>query len=106
MRISGLRLSKKKDKRYIIYITDGKEVKSYNFGQKGGSTFIDHGDEAKRQAYLARHLANKNEKELVDNLIPSPALFSTMLLWGTNKSLSENVAILQKMFDVKYGKNK
>lgn len=104
MRIGGLQASKKKDKRYVVHIVDGKDVKSYDFGLKGGSTFIDHHDEAMRQAYLARHTANKAEKNLIENLIPSPALFSATLLWGPNKTLAQNVAELQKQFNMKYGK--
>lgn len=106
MRITGLQQSKTKTKRYIIHILDGGVVKSFNFGLKGGETFIDHKDEAKRAAYLARHTANETEKKLIENLIPSPALFSAMLLWGKNTTLSQNVADLQKLFDVKYGKDK
>lgn len=104
MRIYRLQASKKKNKRYVIHIVDGNDVKSYNFGLKGGETFIDHNDEAKRLAYLARHTANKSEKDLIENLIPSPALFSATLLWGPNKTLGENVAALQKQFNMKYGK--
>jgi len=105
MRIGGLQASKKKDKRYVIHIIDGNKVKSYDFGLKGGETFIDHKDEAKRLAYLARHMSpGSKEKELIENLIPSPALFSAVLLWGPNKTLTENVVALQKQFNMKYGK--
>ena len=105
MRIGGLQASKKKDKRYVIHIVDGNKVKSYDFGLKGGTTFIDHKDEAKRLAYLARHMSpGSKEKELIENLIPSPALFSAVLLWGPNKTLTENVVALQKQFNMKYGK--
>jgi len=107
MRIGGLQASKKKDKRYVIHIIDGNKVKSYDFGLKGGETFIDHKDEAKRLAYLARHMSpGSKEKELIENLIPSPALFSAVLLWGRQPTLSQNVADLQKMFEVKYNKDK
>lgn len=106
MRITGLQQSKTKNKRYIIHILDGGVVKSFNFGLKDGETFIDHKNEDMRQAYLARHMGNKTEKELIENLIPSPALFSAMLLWGKYTTLSQNVAELQKLFDVKYGKDK
>ena len=107
MRIGGLQASKKKDKRYVIHIIDGNKVKSYDFGLKNGETFIDHKDEAKRLAYLARHMSpGSKEKELIENLIPSPALFSAVLLWGRQPTLSQNVSDLQKMFTAKYGKDK
>jgi len=35
-----------------------------------------------RANYWKRHLANRTEDERITNLVPSPALFSAMLLWG------------------------
>lgn len=44
-------ISKVKNKRfYVIY--NGKKI---NFGLKNGSTFIDHKDKKKRDAWRARH---------------------------------------------------
>jgi hypothetical protein len=40
------------------------------------------------------------EKQLIDNLVPSPSLFSMYLLWNTN-SLQNNVKILNDMFKKK-----
>jgi hypothetical protein len=39
-------------KRFMATYANGKVV---HFGQAGGQTYIDHGDKAKREAYLARH---------------------------------------------------
>jgi len=41
--------------------------------------------------YWLRHLGNKKEKELIDNFIPSPALFSAYLLWGKYSNLRDNI---------------
>ncbi len=70
--------SKNKNKRfYVIY--HGKKI---NFGLKNGSTFIDHKDTKKRDAWRARHskiklkdgsLAYKNKHQ--------PAFWSYWLLW-------------------------
>tara|TARA_B100000674_G_scaffold26732_1_gene18645 strand:- start:303 stop:587 length:285 start_codon:yes stop_codon:yes gene_type:complete len=49
--------SDKKNKRYKVVI-DGK--KTIHFGQKGGSTFIDHKNNAKKSDWIARHKVNEN----------------------------------------------
>ena len=72
--------------------------KHYDFGLFNGSTYIDHKDTQKRDAYRARHLANKIEKQLNENLIPSPSLFSMALLWGPSTSLDENVKTLNALW--------
>jgi hypothetical protein len=38
------------------------------------------------------------------NIIPSPALFSAMLLWGESTSLRENMNQLNKLLLEKYNK--
>jgi len=42
-------------KRFMATFANGKVV---HFGSAGGRTYIDHGDEAKRRAYIARHSKN------------------------------------------------
>ncbi len=68
-------------KRFTAIMSDGKRI---NFGQKDpvNGTYIDHHNKDLRNKYLARHLANKREKYLIENLIPSPALFSAVILWS------------------------
>ena len=86
--------STRKSKRYRVTLDDGSH---YDFGLKTGSTFIDHKDEKKRDNFLKRHMSNKREKYLIENLIPSPALFSAFLLWNT-PDLDDNIKILNKLF--------
>jgi hypothetical protein len=87
MKIIHITKSNKKDKRFKVYLDNGDE---YDFGLKGGETYIDHKDKVKRFLYWTRHYKNKKEKELIDNFTPSPALFSAYLLWnGTN--LMDNI---------------
>jgi len=93
--------STRKDKRFAITLTEDGKTKTYHFGLKSGTTFIDHGDEAKREAYLARHMGNKKEKKLIETLTPSPALFSAKLLWGQTMDIISNLIGLQKEFNVK-----
>lgn len=95
MKIVSITDSPVKTKRFQVVMDNGRK---YNFGLKGGSTYIDHKDNKKRKAYWARHYANKAEAQLIDNLIPSPALFSAYLLWGESTDLDENIDILNDMF--------
>ena len=74
-------------------MNDGKY---YDFGLEGGSTYLDHKDKTKRDNYRRRHYAQ--EKKLIDNLIPSPALFSYYILWGNSSDITENIRALNKMF--------
>jgi hypothetical protein len=86
--------SERKDKRLKATFTssDGKET-STHFGYKGGSTYIDHGDEKKRAAYLARHRVNENWDD------PKTAgALSRWLLWGDHKTLQANVRAFKRKF--------
>ena len=92
--INDINYSKRKTKRYIVYLDDGTK---YDFGLRGGSTYIDHYDKKKRDAYRRRHLGNKQEHYLITHLIPSPALFSYYLLWGDSISLTTNINKLNSL---------
>ena len=93
--------STRNDKRFKITLNENGKTTTYHFGSKNSKTFIDHGDEAKKKAYLARHMANKKENYLISNLIPSPALFSAKLLWGHTMDIISNLIGLQKEFNLK-----
>ena len=101
--IIDLRPSPIKNKRYRakLKMHDGSE-RNIDFGFPGASTYID-GDRTtqERHNYLKRHLANKTEKYLIENLIPSPSLLSALLLWGKHKSLEKNVEELNKLWKIK-----
>jgi hypothetical protein len=90
-------------KRFRATLVDETgRVHTIDFGQKGSSTFIDHGDVRKKEAYWARHMGNKTERYFIENLIPSPALLSAFLLWGPSKDMMENVKLLNELFEVKH----
>jgi hypothetical protein len=99
--IIDIKNSPAKNKRYRVFLDTGKH---YDFGLKDGHTYIDEGDVKKRTDYWQRHMANKKENNLVRNLVPSPALFSAMLLWGISTSLEENIKYLNHEWQVKKGK--
>jgi hypothetical protein len=94
MKIINLTESPRKNKRYRIYLDNGKH---YDFGLDTGNTYIDHHDPQKRLAYIARHLGNLSEKRLIDSLTPSPALFSMILLWGPYTNINDNIKYLNKL---------
>ena len=70
--------SKVKDKRfYVVY--NGKKI---NFGSRVGSTYIDHKDDKKRNAWYARHSKIKNKSgDYVINDKNSASFWSAKILW-------------------------
>jgi hypothetical protein len=81
------------EKRYTATFKDGKIV---HFGQRGGSTYIDHKDKEKRAAYIARHSKNG---ENWSNPNTAGAL-SRFLLWGDSTSLRTNIASFKRRFNL------
>jgi hypothetical protein len=93
MKIVSLEKSTRANKKYVVTMSDGKE---YHFGLKNSITYIEGASKEKREAFLARHLNNPLEKKLIENLVPSPALFSVYLLWNTN-DIEKNLKILNRL---------
>lgn len=89
--IVKLQASPLKMKRYRVALQDGR---TFDFGLKGGQTYIDHKDEKKREAYRKRHLGNATENKLINALVPSPSLFAYYLLWGPYPDLQKNINYL------------
>jgi len=87
-----LKLSGNKDKRYTATFKDGKKI---NFGSKGANTFIDKASEKTKDAYLARHKVNEDWSN------PKTAgSLSRYILWGPTKSVSQNLKLFKKKFNV------
>lgn len=86
--------SNRKGKRFVAIFKNGKKV---HFGAEGGSTYIDHGDKAKRDAYLARHSASGKENW---NDPYSPGALSRWILWGDYKLIDGNIASFNRRFGV------
>ena len=42
--------------------------------------------------------ANEKEQNLIENLIPSPSLFSAYILWGWSTDIKENIKYLNNLF--------
>jgi hypothetical protein len=91
--------SPKQGKRFRVYMDNGRH---FDFGLDTGNTYIDHKDTTKRANYWARHLGNNTEKKLISNLIPSPSLFSAMLLWGKYTDINQNILNLNNRWLYKH----
>lgn len=78
-------------KRYRATFNNGRAT---DFGQRGGSTYIDHGDKDKRAAYIARH--SKNDEDWNDPY--TAGALSRHLLWGPTTSLQRNLAAYRRRF--------
>ncbi len=70
----------------------GSNHKVVHFGQKGSSTYLDHNDEDKKKAYIARH----EVREDFSNPLTAGAL-SRFILWN-KKTLSASIADFKKRF--------
>jgi hypothetical protein len=86
--------SNRKGKRYVAIFKFGSKV---HFGQMLGQTYIDHGDKAKRAAYIARHGASGREN-WEDPY--SAGSLSRYILWGDSPSMEENIRAFRKRFNV------
>ncbi len=96
--IVDLQKSPRKFKRFRVVLDNGE---TYDFGYSLGKTYIDHGDKRKRAQYWARHYTG-TEKNLIDNLIPSPALFSAVLLWSRYTNIYANIGYLNELWARKH----
>lgn len=66
--------SSKSQKRFDAFI-DSK-TKIISFGQRGGSTFIDHHDKQKKKNYIKRHCVNEDWTKI------NAGSLSRYLLWN------------------------
>jgi hypothetical protein len=95
VQILKLERSNKLGKRFKVILDNGQE---FHFGQEfpdgtHPTTFIDGASVNKKNNYIKRHIGNRTEAKLIQNLVPSPSVFSLYLLWNTN-SMSDNIKIL------------
>jgi len=84
--------STRQGKRYMAVFHDGTTI---HFGQEGGSTFIDHKDEAKRKAYIARHRVREDW-----NNPKTAGSLSRYILWE-KPTLSQAVSAFKSKFNLK-----
>lgn len=88
-----LKKSKRKGKRYEIEMP--RYGHSHHFGSDVGETFIDHQDEKKKKAWIARHRLDKNFYNKHSGIY-----HSFKLLW-TEPTLKEAIKKYEKEHKVK-----
>jgi hypothetical protein len=98
MEIISIEEQEGKPKRFKVITLEWGKKRMYQFGQPNGFTYIDGASIQTRRNYLLRHMANETEAHLINNNIPSPALFSAKLLWGNSNDLIENINDLNEIF--------
>lgn len=97
MEIMSIEELEDKPKRFKVITLEWGKKRVYQFGQPNGFTYIDGASKDIRKNYLLRHMANETEAYLINNNIPSPALFSAKLLWGNSNDLIENINNLNEI---------
>jgi hypothetical protein len=78
--------SNRKDKRLQAKFQD----KTVHFGARGGETFVDHGDHAKKEAWIARHEARENWEDL-----QTAGALAKHVLWN-KRSIAESIRDLNR----------
>jgi len=103
MKLLSIKPSDRKEKRYVAEFCQCKgeskckseERKKTHFGYKGGSTYIDHKDDKKKDAYIARHKVNENWSDPT-----SAGALAFHILWGPTTSLRENIKKFKNKFNL------
>ena len=95
MKLVTIKNSSRSDKRLIALFKVNDKQKTVHFGQKGATTYIDGASDDTRMNYLARHRVNENW-DRPDNA----GSLASHILWGSSKSMRENIAAFKKKFNV------
>jgi hypothetical protein len=94
MKLISVTKSNNKQKKYLATFDLGdNKTKKVHFGQKDSSTYLNHRDDKKRDAYLARHKVNENWSDPL-----TAGSLSKHLLWGNSTSLEQNIKSFKKRF--------
>jgi hypothetical protein len=83
--------SDRKGKRFKAIFKNGKII---HFGSESGKTFIDHGDELKKNNYIKRHQVNEDWTKI------NPGSLSRFILWGDSKDIKTNIKSFIKKFNI------
>ena len=87
--------STRENKRYVVIMNEGKM--SHHFGSKVYENFTHHGDQKRKDSYLARHKARENWTK---NGIHTAGFWSRWLLWN-KKSLAKSARDIEIRFNVR-----
>ena len=102
MKLLSIKPSDRKEKRYVAEFCEcsgeskckSEKRKKTHFGFKGGSTYIDHKDDKKKDAYIARHKVNENWNEPT-----SAGSLARFILWN-KPTLTESIKDYKKKFNL------
>ena len=67
------------------------ENKRVQFGQSGGTTYVDGASEQKKSAYLARHGSPLSREDWGPSGRETAGYLSRWVLWGPTRNLAANV---------------
>ena len=102
MKLLSIKPSDRKEKRYVAEFCKcngeskckSEERKRTHFGYKGGSTYIDHKDDKKKDAYIARHKKDLDTKDPI-----RAGYLAYYLLWN-KETLTESIKDYKKKFNL------
>ena len=99
-----LEKSKNPKKKYSVrFLNDTGRQKTINFGQKGFSDFLHHGDLTRLNRYVARH---SKMGEDWTNPRKGAGFWAKHLLWNPHSNtLDEAIRQIENSFDIKIVKN-
>jgi len=92
MKLVSISKSERPEKRLKAIFEDPK--RTIHFGLKGGTTFIDHQDDAKRKAYIARHKVREDWSNPT-----SPGALSRYILWE-RPTLQSAIGAFKRRFNL------
>jgi len=91
-----IKKSTRNDKRYQAIFTDSDGTTTIkHFGYDGGLTFIDHSDEDKKKAWIARHKVRGNFADY-----KSASSLAKHILWNKH-TLTASINDYKKKFNLK-----
>ncbi|NBO31789.1 MAG: hypothetical protein EBV05_09410 [Cyanobacteria bacterium WB6_1B_304] len=94
MKLLSIKPSDRPTKKYVATFMVNDKPKTVHFGYKGSQTFLDHKDEKKRLAYVARHRVNENFNDPL-----TAGSLSRYILWNKT-TLSASIADFKKRFNL------
>lgn len=92
MKVEFSKSNRDNKKMKAVFYDGEKKIKTVHFGFKGSSTFVDHRNDAKKSAYLARHRENEDWGDYM-----SPGSLAKHILWN-KETLSASIADYKKKF--------
>jgi len=94
MKLIKIQRSERKEKKWVAIFKDGDKEKRVQFGASSYTDYTKGATDQQKKSYLARHASGKTAKP------DTPNALSYYLLWGSSKSLNENIKSYKKRFNL------